>query len=71
MKTYITLLLLIILVIPSMQAQEKLFPVIEGYGAVEIVPFESVKPDPNETYKLINELSSRLTSFNNQVGVIR
>ena len=37
-------------------AQEKLFPVIKGSGAVEPVAFETIKPDPNQEYKLINEL---------------
>ena len=40
-------------------AQEKLFPVIKGYGAVEVVNFKVELPDPNQEYKLISELYAR------------
>lgn len=55
MKPLLTIILLAI-GLSIANAQDKLFPVIKGYGAIEVVPFESVKPDPNQTYKLIDEL---------------
>jgi intracellular sulfur oxidation DsrE/DsrF family protein len=55
MKPLLTIILLTIGLSLS-NAQDKLFPVIKGYGAIEVVPFETVKPDPNQTYKLIDEL---------------
>lgn len=59
MKRLFILALLSITISYASFAQEKLFPVIEGYGAIEVVPFETVKPDPNQTYKLIDELYFR------------
>ena len=59
MKRLFILALLSITNICTSFAQEKLFPVIEGIGAIEVVDFESVKPDPNQTYKLIDELYFR------------
>lgn len=56
MKIFLITCLLSVGLITTVQAQDKLFPVIKGYGAIEAVPFESVKPDPNQTYKLIDEL---------------
>ena len=53
--SYLTLLLFMSASF-SCFAQEHVFPIIKGYGAIEVVPFESVKPDPNQTYKLIDEL---------------
>lgn len=55
-KTYLISALLLYFISFNLQAQNKLYPVIKGYGAIEPVPFETVKPDPNQEYKLINEL---------------
>lgn len=41
------------------QAQNKLYPVIEGYGAIEIIDFQVELPNPTKSYKLINELYLR------------
>lgn len=56
MKRILSISLLTIFFLTPTFAQDKLFPVIKGYGAIEVVPFESVKPDPTQTYKLIDEL---------------
>ncbi|MFY0592351.1 DsrE family protein [Roseivirga sp.] len=36
-------------------AQETVYPVIQGYGVIKVVPFETAKPNPNVEYKLLRE----------------
>ncbi len=55
--TFSTLLILFSLTISN--AQELVYPAIQGYGAVNEVPFEVEKPDPNQKYKLVVELGER------------
>ncbi len=58
MKTILTIAF-VILVSIQLKAQDKLYPVIEGYGAVEVVNFKVELPNPNQQYKLISELYFR------------
>lgn len=39
------------------KAQEKIYPAIQGFGAVSTVPFETEKPDPTKQYKFVVEIS--------------
>ena len=41
-------------------AQNLVYPAIQGYGAVNEVPFEVEKPDPTQQYKFVIELGNRL-----------
>lgn len=45
-----------LLVFSLCQAQEKIYPAIQGYGAINTVPFETVKPDPEAQYKFVMEV---------------
>jgi len=40
-------------------AQGKVFPIIQGYGAIEVVPFDVEKTDPSISYKIFTELYSQ------------
>jgi len=56
----IALILGIIVCLGSeLNAQNQLYPVIKDYGAVEVVNFKVELPNPNQEYKLINELYFR------------
>lgn len=59
MKNYLTIAICLFSISFNLNAQDKLFPVIKGYGAIVPVPFETEKPDPKSEYKLIYELSFR------------
>lgn len=59
-KKSVILLLLIISSTAVSQAQDKVFPAIQGYGGVVPVPFEVEKPDPSKQYKFVIELGNRL-----------
>ena len=59
MKLFLITCLLSFGLFTTVQAQDNLFPVIKGYGAIVPVPFETEKPDPKSEYKLIYELSFR------------
>ena len=50
---------LIICLCFELKAQDKLYPVIKDYGAVEVVNFKVELPNPNQEYKLINEMYTR------------
>ncbi len=41
-------------------AQEIVYPAIQGYGGVNTVPFETLKPDPTQHYKFVVEISNRI-----------
>lgn len=60
MKKSIILLLLIIFSNIISQAQNMVFPAIQGYGGVIPVPFETEKPDPSKKYKFVIELGNKL-----------
>ena len=60
MKKSITLILLLILATAVSQAQNKVFPAIQGYGGVISIPFETDKPDPSGHYKFVIELGDRV-----------
>ncbi|MCA6074894.1 DsrE family protein [Fulvivirga sedimenti] len=59
MKKHFILLLLIIFSVALSQAQEIVFPAVQGYGGVNPVPFEAEKPDPAAQYKFVIELGHR------------
>ncbi len=42
------------------QAQGFVYPAIQGYGGVNEVPFETIKPDPTQQYKFVVELDHRI-----------
>lgn len=42
------------------QAQGMVYPAIQGYGGVEEVPFETIKPDPSQQYKFVVEFGNRI-----------
>ena len=58
MKTILTIALTFFC-LAQLNGQDKLYPVIKDYGAVEIVNFQVELPNPNQEYKLIDELYSR------------
>jgi len=60
MKKSIIFLLLFISSTAVSQAQDVVFPAIQGYGGVQPVPFEVEKPDPSKPYKFVIELGNRL-----------
>ncbi|MBN3581353.1 DsrE family protein [Algoriphagus aestuarii] len=60
MKKYLLTLLLSCLVGSLVQAQGIVYPAIQGYGGVNEVPFETIKPDPNQQYKFVIELSNSI-----------
>lgn len=58
MKKYLLTLLLSCLVGGLLQAQKLVYPAIQGYGGVNEVPFETIKPDPNQQYKFVVEFGN-------------
>ena len=60
MKKYLLTLLLSCLVGGLVQAQGIVYPAIQGYGGVNEVPFETIKPDPNQQYKFVIEFGGRI-----------
>jgi intracellular sulfur oxidation DsrE/DsrF family protein len=57
------LLITLILIFSSLgliNAQEIVYPAIQGYGGVNTVPFETLKPDPTHKYKFVVEISNRI-----------
>ena len=60
MKKPVIVFLLVILSTAVSQAQNMIFPAIQGYGGVIPVPFEAEKPDPSKHYKFVIELGDRL-----------
>ena len=70
MKKPVILLLLIILSTAVSQAQDMIFPAIQGYGGVNPVPFETEKPDPSKQYKFVIELGNKLADKNQVAGML-
>ena len=60
MKKFFWLLLLLVYSTAISQAQNMVFPAIEGFGGVIPVPFEAEKPDPSRRYTFVIELGNRL-----------
>ena len=60
MKRSFIILFLFILANSVSQAQDMVFPAIEGYGGVIPVSFEAEKPDPSKNYKFVIELGARV-----------
>ncbi|WP_075348612.1 DsrE family protein [Algoriphagus marinus] len=48
-------------------AQQLVYPIIQGYGAVNDIPFEVEKPDPTKQYRLVVEIGERIQN-KDQVG---
>ena len=57
MKRILVLLSVLIFSV-TVQAQNKLYPVVKNFGSVSEVPFAVEKPDPKLDYKIIVEVSS-------------
>jgi intracellular sulfur oxidation DsrE/DsrF family protein len=49
---------ILILIVSGAGAQNKVNPVIKGYGGVSEVPYAVEKPDPNIDYKIVVEVST-------------
>lgn len=45
------------------QAQEMVYPAIQGYGGVIPVPFDTEKPDPSKKYKFVIEIGGKLKNM--------
>ena len=60
MKKYLLSLICSVAFIALAEAQGVVYPAIQGYGAVNEVPFEVEKPDPSKRYKLVVELGDPL-----------
>ena len=63
MKKSVILFLLIVSFSAVSQAQDMIFPAIQGYGGVIPVPFEVEKPDPDKKYKFVIELGNGLEDY--------
>lgn len=59
MKALLFSLILFFFSISISVSQTMVYPVIQGYGGVNAVPFEVEKPDPTQHYKLVVELGKR------------
>lgn len=70
MKKLLITLSLSCLIIGGMQAQNIIYPAIQGYGGVIEVPFETIKPDPNESYKFVIEISNRIDDKKEVAGIL-
>ncbi len=57
MKTILVLVSVLIFSV-TIQAQNKLYPLVKNFGSVSEVPFVVEKPDPKLDYKIIVEVSS-------------
>ena len=57
MKTILVLVSVLIFSV-TIQAQNKLYPLVKNFGSVSEVPFAVEKPDPKLDYKIIVEVSS-------------
>lgn len=60
MKKYLFTVILICATASFSNAQEIIYPAIQGYGGVNEVPFETIKPDPTKQYKFVVELDYRI-----------
>jgi len=60
MKKYLFTVILICAAVSILQAQGIVYPAIQGYGGVNEVPFETIKPDPTQQYKFVVELDYRI-----------
>jgi intracellular sulfur oxidation DsrE/DsrF family protein len=61
MKNSILFLFLLLLSTTLSQAQDMVFPAIQGYGGVIPVPFDAEKPDPSRQYKFVIELGEKIS----------
>ena len=52
------LYLLLLLVVPTLQAQTPVNPVINGYGTIADAPMADLKPDPSLTYNIVVDLAT-------------
>lgn len=58
MKTLITSVIFLLLTF-QLNAQNKSYPLITDYGAVEVIDFKVELPNPSAQYKLISEMYAR------------
>lgn len=57
MKKLIFTLIYLVASVAFAHAQGIVYPAIQGYGGVNEIPFETLKPDPSQHYKFVVELS--------------
>lgn len=60
MKKLVLTLIFFCLSLGLIKAQGLVYPAIQGYGGVNEVPFETIKPDPNKKYQFVIEFSNRI-----------
>jgi len=60
MKKQLLTLILFSLSLGLIYGQGMVYPAIQGYGGVNEVPFETIKPDPNQHYKFVIEFSNAI-----------
>ncbi|MFC5626875.1 DsrE family protein [Algoriphagus winogradskyi] len=60
MKKYFFTFIMICVAASFSNAQEIVYPAIQGYGGVNEVPFETIKPDPTQHYKFVVEINNRI-----------
>lgn len=60
MKNLLVTLIFFCSVLGILQAQDIVYPAIQGYGGVNSIPFETLKPDPTQHYKFVVEISQRI-----------
>lgn len=60
MKKLVLTLIFFCLSLGLIKAQGLIYPAIQGYGGVNEVPFETIKPDPNKKYHFVIEFSNRI-----------
>jgi len=56
MKKYLLSFICSVAFIALAEAQSIVYPAIQGYGGIEEVPFETIKPDPSQKYKFVVEI---------------
>ncbi|RAI94758.1 DsrE family protein [Algoriphagus yeomjeoni] len=70
MKRYLFTLIFICAIAGLSNAQGIVYPAIQGYGGVNEVPFETLKPDPNQKYKFVVELSNSISDKKELAGYL-
>lgn len=70
MKKCLFTLLMICVAASFSNAQEIVYPAIQGYGGVNEVPFETMKPDPSQKYKFVVELSNSISDKKEVAGYL-
>ncbi|WP_296704100.1 DsrE family protein, partial [Algoriphagus sp.] len=61
MKKHLFTLILFYSTLSFIKAQEIVYPAIQGYGGINVIPFETLKPDPTQNYKFVIEISNSIS----------